>query len=294
MSDAIEKYNKQGVRTRYVSTTISMALVLFVVGVVLCAALGIYNVQHQAKESLQGDIFFSSELNDSGIKQLEVYLKTWDEFKSIRFVSSERAMQEFGDVNKDEIKALFDGQSPLPPSLCFSPKEKFANKKGMKHIKTKLLGAYPEAIIEVNYDEASVEAVNLGFQQFILLFLIIAAFLIIIAVAMINNTIRMSVYANRLTIKTMTLVGATRNYIRKPFIFRAILQGFIAAILAISFILTTVFALSNLIDTIEIKLSVAVFFMLLVTLIFLGVFITVIATLFAVNKYIRTKTNDLY
>ena len=294
MSKAIEKYNKTGIKTSYVSTIIGISLVLFMIGIVLSGMFGLSNIQNQAKESLQGDIFFNPKLNDADIKQVELRIKSWGEFKKVWFVSSERAIQEFGGKDQAEIIELLEGENPLPPSLCFSPNVKFANKQGMKKIKLKLLKYFPNQIDEVNYDQSSVEKVNLGFQQFVLLFLSIAALLIIIAVAMINNTIRMSLYSKRFTIKTMTLVGATGSYIRRPFLLKSVLQGLISAIVALCLLMTVFFALNNVIETIEISFSWQVLILLIVSLIFIGIFITLVSTWFALNKYLRMKLDDLY
>jgi cell division transport system permease protein len=294
MSKAIEKYNKRGIKTSYVSTIIGISLVLFMIGIVLSGMFGLSNIQNQAKESLQADIFFNPKLNDADIKQVESRLKSWGEFKKVWFVSSERAIQEFAGQDQAEIIELLDGENPLPPSLCFSPNVDYANKNGMKKIKAKLLKAFPNQIEEVNYDESSVEKVNLGFQQFVLLFLSIAALLIIIAVAMINNTIRMSLYSKRFTIKTMTLVGATARFIRRPFLLKSIFQGLISAIVALCLLMTVFFALNNVLETIEITFSWQALLLLLGSLILIGIFITLVSTWFALNKYLRMKLDDLY
>lgn len=294
MSEAIEKYNKQGVKTSYVSTIIGISLVLFMIGIVLSGMFGLSNIQNQAKESLQGDVFFNTKLNDADIKQIELRIKNWKEFKKVWFVSAERAIGEFGGREQEEIIELLEGENPLPPSLCFSPNATFANKNGMKKIKFKLLKSFPNQIDEVNYDEASVEKVNLGFKQFVLLFLSIAALLVIIAVAMINNTIRMSLYAKRFTIKTMTLVGATSSHIRRPFLIAAIFQGLISAIVSLFILVSVFFALNNVMETIEITFSWQVLLLLSGSLVFLGILITLVSTWFALNKYLRMKLDNLY
>ena len=294
MSNTAEQFNKKGIRTSYVSTIIGISLVLFMIGLVLSGVFGLNNIQTQAKENLQGDIFFKSTLNDADIKQVEQSLKSWKEFNNIWFVSSERAVQEFGGEGSAKIKQLLEGENPLPPSLCFSPKANYANKEGMKYIKAKLLKFYRNEIDEVNYDEASVNRVNLGFKQFVILFLSVAALLIIIAVAMINNTIRMSLYAKRFTIKTMQLVGATSKHIRKPFLKQAIIQGVLSAILALGFLMSVFFALNNVIETFEISFTIEMLLLLIGSLLLLGIFITLVSTWFALNKYLRMKLDDLY
>jgi cell division transport system permease protein len=293
MSKKAEDYSKKGLRTSYISTVIGISLVLFMIGLVLGGVFGLRSVQKQAKESLQGDIFFKSELNDSDIKQIEEQLKSWKEFSEVYFVSPERAIQEFsGDSQVEkEVEAMFLDENPLPPTVGFKPKESFATSKGMAQIQKKLLKRFPDEIDEVNYDKANV---NLGFKQFVLLFLSVALLLIIIAVAMINNTIRLALYSKRFTIKTMQLVGATSTYIRRPFIWQAVFQGFISAFVGLAMLLTVFYGLNNILETIEISYTMESFVMLVGILILIGVIMTVISTWFALNKYLRMKLDDLY
>jgi hypothetical protein len=102
MSSTTDKFSKKGVRTSYISTVIGISLVLFMIGLVIGGVLGLDNVQRKAKESLQGDLFFKSELNESDIKQIEQELKTWDEFTEVYFVSPERAKEEFAGTGQKE------------------------------------------------------------------------------------------------------------------------------------------------------------------------------------------------
>ncbi len=289
-------YSKKGLKNSYVSTVIGISLVLFMIGLVIGGLLGLKSVEKQAKENLQGDIFFKAEMNDADIKQVEQQLKSWEEFNEVYFVSPERAIQEFGgDAGTEkEMLSLFDGENPLPATIGFKPKEEFATKNGMKEIKRKLISKFPDEIDEVNYDQSSVENVNLGFKQFVFLFLSVALLLIIIAAAMINNTIRLSLYSKRFTIKTMQLVGATSAHIRKPFIILAILQGVYSAIIGLALLLSVFFGLNNLLDTIEITYTISNFIILLISIISIGIFITVFSTWFALNKYLRMKLDDLY
>jgi cell division transport system permease protein len=253
-------------------------------------------IQTQAKESLQGDLFFKPEMNNADIKQVEQELKTWPEFKSVFYVSPERAIEEFSgtDQNEDQILAIFDGENPLPATVGFKPKAAYATRSGMEQIKAKLMKAYPDQLDEVNYDKSSVESVNLGFKQFVFLFLAVAALLIVIAVAMINNTIRLALYSKRFTIKTMQLVGATSSYIRKPFLVQSIYQGVISAIIGLALLITLFYALNNVLDAVEITYELNTFLVLCGGIIFMGILITLVSTWFALNKYLRMKLDDLY
>lgn len=296
MSSNAEKFSKKGVRTSYVSTVIGISLVLFMIGLVLGGIFGLENVQKQAKESLQGDLFFKPEFNEADIKQIEQELKTWDQFSEVYFVSPERAIEEFSGTDKeaDQILSIFEGENPLPPTIGFKPKAEHATKEGMEKIKSDLMAAYPEQIDEVNYDKSSVESVNLGFKQFVFLFLAVAMLLIIVAVAMINNTIRLALYSKRFTIKTMQLVGAKHAYIRKPFLIQSIFQGAVSAIIGLALLMTLFYALNNLLDSFEISYSLESFLLLSSSLIIIGIVITFVSTWFALNKYLRMKLDDLY
>jgi cell division transport system permease protein len=296
MNSTAEKYSKRGVQTSYISTVIGISLVLFMIGLVLGGVLGLDNIQRQAKESLRGDLFFKPELNEADIKQVEQQLKTWNQFVEVYFVSPDRAIEEFSGSGKEseEILSIFEGENPLPPTVGFRPKSEFATKEGMERIKTDLLKAFPDEIDEVNYDEASVESVNLGFKQFVYLFLVVALLLIIVAVAMINNTIRLALYSKRFTIKTMQLVGATSSYIRRPFLWQSILQGAVSAVIGIALLMTLFYALNNVLDSYEISYSLEMFVVLVLSMLLIGIVITFVSTWFALNKYLRMQLDDLY
>jgi cell division transport system permease protein len=253
------------------------------------------NIQRQAKENLQADIFFKPDVNDADIKQTEQELKSWTEFSEVVYVSQDRALEEFvGLGEKDEILQILDGDNPIPTNISYKPKEKYATLSGMKDLKNRILEAYPNVIESVSYQEDSVKSVNLGFKQFVFLFGAVALLLIVIAVAMINNTIRLALYSKRFSIKTMQLVGATSGYIRKPFLIQAIGIGIVSAIIGLAILLGLFYALNNVLDSIEITYDIRSFLMLLGSLVVIGIVITLISTWFALNKYLRMKLDDLY
>lgn len=296
MGSNVDKMNKRGVKTSYVSTVIGISLVLFMIGLVLGGIFALDDIQRQAKEDLQADLFFKPDLNPADIKQIEQELKTWSEFNDVFYVSPERAIEEFTgqDQNADNILAIFEGENPLPPTVGVKPIAQYATVEGMKKLKTKLVESYGDRLDEVSYDEASVQSVNLGFKQVVYLIGLVALLLIVIAVAMINNTIRLALYSKRFSIKTMQLVGATSGYIRRPFLLQAIGIGAISGTNAMALLLGLFYALNNLVDWIDIPLSLEVFVLLFGSLIFIGVLITLLSTWFALNKYLRMKLDDLY
>ncbi|MDG1350750.1 MAG: permease-like cell division protein FtsX [Crocinitomicaceae bacterium] len=296
MSTKINKYSRRGIRSGYASTVVGISLVLFMIGLILGGVIGIQGLEKQVKEDVQVDLFFNNDLNEADIKMIEIELQQWKEFSEVYFVSPERAMQEFEGVgtSKEEMLEILDGENPLPPTVVFKPQADFANKKGLVLIEEKLTTNYPGAIAELSYNEASLEDVNVGFQQFVYLLLGVAVLLIVIAVAMINNTIRLALYAKRFTIKTMQLVGAKGSFIRRPFIVQAIIQGVLSAIFGLFLLVLVFYTSNNIFDTFEISFSRDSFVVLAGTMLTLGIFMTVMSTWFALNKYLRMSIDDLY
>lgn len=296
MSSKAEKYSKRGVRTSYVSTVIGISLVLFVIAIVLGGTFALEHIQRQAKESLQGDVFFKPEYSESDIKQIEQELRSWDYFRQVTFVDAEHAISEISGIGQssEEILDILDGESPIPTTISFNPKAEYADLAGMSAIKTALLKEYPEEIDEVHYDESSIDDVNLGFKRFVYLFVVVALLLIVVAVAMINNTIRLALYSQRFTIKTMQLVGATGRFIRRPFLLKSVLQGLVSAIIGLALFMALLYIINNLLNIIEIALPPLWLLVLFGAIILLGILISYISTWFALNKYLRMKVDDLY
>ncbi|MEX1191086.1 MAG: permease-like cell division protein FtsX [Brumimicrobium sp.] len=296
MGKDIEKYSRRGLQTGYLSVVVGISLVLFMLGLVLGAYFGLENTQNSAKEDIEIDLFFNPDLNESDIKLVEQELKSWDDIKSVWFVSPERALEVFQENDEEaaEIKAIFDNESPFPPSVSFHPKSRIVNKEGLANIKQEILKAYPDKIDEVNYDENRVNQVNLGFLQWVYLFVAIGVLLTIIAFAMINNTIRLALYSKRFTIKTMQLVGAKSGFIRKPFLVNSIVQGFISAIIGMALLMAVFYSLKRYMEIISGTYDIKTFLLLLGALVVLGVIISFFSTLFALNKYLRKKLDDLY
>ena len=296
MASEVEKYNKRGLQTGYISVIVGISLVLFMLGLVIGAYFGLDNLQSSSKENVEIDLFFNPSLNQADIKLIEQELKQWDEIKSVWFVSPERALEVFQDSEEqlNEIKSIFDGNSPFPPSVTFNPKSEHVSIEGLAVIKTKLLAEYPNQLDEVNYDENRVNDVNLGFLRWIYIFIAIGLLLTIIAFAMINNTIRLALYSKRFTIKTMQLVGAKPGFIRKPFLLSAIGQGFLSAIIGMGLLMGVFYGLNKYMEDITVTYDLETFGLLLGSLLGIGIFISLLSTWFALNKYLRKRIDDLY
>ncbi len=296
MAKDIEKYGRRGLQTGYFSVIVGISLVLFMLGLVLGSYFGLEHLQKAAKENIEVDLFFNPDLNESDIKLIEQELKGWEEVKSAWFVSPERALEVFQSDSEaaNEIKDIYNGASPFPPSVAFNPKSEHVSKQGLEKLRQKILAAYPKQVDEVNFDENRIKQVNLGFLQWIYLFVAIGLLLTIIAFAMINNTIRLALYAKRFTIKTMQLVGAKSGFIRKPFLLNALLQGFLSAIIGMALLMGVFYILKSYMAGLENTYSLETFLMLFGALVVLGIVISFFSTMFALNKYLRKRLDALY
>ena len=290
------KNNQISLTSNYISTVFGISLVLFMIGVILGSIILLKDVEKQFRENLQGDVFFLPIYNDADIKMVEQELHTWPEFKEILFVTPERAMSELFEESQLEDQSLFeiDSMFMLPSSISFKPVAEFASLSGMEHIENKIKLAFGDQIESVNYDKQSIESLDKGFNQFTFVFLFITALLVGIAAALINNTIRLSIYSKRFTIKTMQLVGATGSFIRKPFLLNAVFQGIFSSLIGLSLAMTIFYALDNTIDTVEFTYSIESFILLSICVFSVGLFLTVFSTWFALNNYLRKKIDALY
>lgn len=296
MANGVDQYKRRGLQTGYLSVVVGISLVLFMLGLVIGTYFGLEHTQKSAKENVQIDLFFNPQLNNSDIKLVAQELKNWDHIKTVWFVSPERALEVFQSNEKEAqaIKEIYGGKSPFPPSVTFNPRSNIVSKEGLAQLKTKILEDYPEQVIEVNYDQNRVKQVNLGFLQWVYLFIAIAGLLAIIAFAMINNTIRLALFSKRFTIKTMQLVGAKSSFIRRPFMLTSILQGFLSAIIGMALILGVFYAIKRYMNIIGAAYDLKTFLILFLILIIIGVVISLFSTWFALNKYLRRKLDKLY
>lgn len=290
------KYNKRGIRTGYIATIIGIALVLFIINVLLGGSIALDYIQKQAKESFQADIFFQADVTDEDIKAIEMEIRQWPEIHSVRFVNSEQAINEISGLDQkgQEIVELLDGAIVIPSNITFSPSADYADLTGLKKITDKLTDSFKEEIDTIDYNVESLEKVNLGFKKFVYLFGVIALVLVIVALSLINNTIRLALYAERFNIKTMQLVGATNRYIRKPYLRKAFFNGILSAFIGFALFLALVQIIESNYNFIDIELNYQIIAVLLGVLIIIGVTISYVATWFALNKYLRTQLNDLY
>jgi cell division transport system permease protein len=207
------------------------------------------------------------------------------------YITKKQAAEEFQEmVGEDFVDFL--GFNPLPATLEIHLKADFTEAEQIIEIEYELMQS--NLVDEVNYQEMLIAKINRNVRKISLILLVIGGILSFIAITLINNTIRLSIYSKRFIIKTMLLIGATRGFIRRPFIGKSLVQGFLGGLIAMGFLALFVKAVINEITELAELQDLNEFLIIGAIIIVLGMILSGISTYFAVNKYIKMKTDSLY
>ncbi len=278
-------------KTIYISTVISISLVLLMVGLLGLILVHGRKLSNYVKENIVLNVIINEGTKEVEVLQLQKQIEANNYVKSTQYISKELAARNLTqDLGEDFIKFL--GYNPLLSSIDVYMKADFANNQSID-ILSKQLQKNP-MINEVRYQKSLVDMINQNIRTISLVILGFGGVLLIIAVALINNTIRLAIYSQRFIIKSMQLVGATRGFIRKPFINYGILHGFIAGLIAIILLVLTLYFAQKEIPELVILTDFTEFGIVFLGVIGVGILISGISTYFAVTKYLGLKTQDLY
>lgn len=285
---------KKGIRTAYVSTVIGIVMVLFITGLVSWFVLGLNHLKNNKIESFEIDLFFEKSVSDVELGVIEQEIAAKHYVSSASYRSSEEAWEILSEEVGDSALTVIDNENPLNQSIIMTLKKEYFSLDSLMWIETELKSDYPEQLTEVSYRKEDFQEVNTSLQKMVYFVLLIALMLLFIAIGMINNTIRLSLYSKRFLIKTMQLVGATPGFIRRPFILSAIGQALISGLIAGCMVLGFLFLLERY-DPIFLDMTdIRIFLIVMVGIVLLGIIITVLSTYFALRKYLRLNLDNLY
>ncbi|MBP1616995.1 MAG: Cell division protein FtsX [Bacteroidetes bacterium] len=274
-----------------VTTTISIALVLFLLGLTILTAFTGRGISAFVKENLTISVVISGDMDKPSIDGLQTSIQKKKYVRSVHFVSKEEIKKQLiEDLGRDPEEVL--GYNPASDCFDINLKPDYANPDSMKIVEKDLKGL--NLVKNVMYSADDLRMVNTNLSRISAGLLVLAIVLMVISFALIQNTIRLNIYSRRFLINTMRLVGATNSFIRKPFVTGMIVSGILAAILANLGILGLVYYFQqeypDLLTIIDINNLFIVFGAVLV----LGILLTLVATVFAVNRYLRMKTDRFY
>ena len=291
MASSFDKFQKRRLISSYFSVVLSVFLVLFLLGILGFFIINSKKLADDFKEEIAMTVFFKNEANDTILKAFGKELKAAPFAKSFVYVSKEVAAKQHTDIIGEDFMT-FLGENPLQNSYDIHLKADYVIKDSIAKIETRLRKNV--MISDIVYDKQLVNLVNDNIKKVSMWILIVSGFLTFIAVLLINSSLRLSIHSNRFIIKTMQMVGATKAFIRKPFVMRSVKLGMIGAGLAIiALIGVLIYIETNFpgLGILEDKLLVA----LVLLLVFgAGVLITWISTYFATQRFLNLRTDDLY
>lgn len=273
------------------TTTISITLVLLLLGLTILVGIMGKRLSTLVKENISITVEIPDNVKDSEIKKIQNELNKAPYVKEIRFITKEEIKKQLiVDLGKDPEEIL--GYNPASNCYEINLKSEYANSDSIKVVEKSL--KQKKIIQEILYNQEDLDLVNENLSKLGMAMLLLAVILMLISFTLIRNTIRLNIYSKRFTINTMQLVGATNSFIRKPFLWQMVTYGVIAALL--SGVIITIIAFYAIREYTELTSILTQYdlFVVYASVLILGILLTVIATYFAVNRYLKMNKNNLY
>lgn len=290
MSDNL---TKKRLRTSGFTVIISLALVLFMLGALGLLVINANKLSEHFKENVGFQIYLKDTASSAQTDGLVQEITNSRYAKSVILINKEQAAEKLkADLGEDFVSFL--GSNPLLNSIEVKLNAAFADSDTLMSVEKNLLQKHQSIIKEVVYQKDMINSLNKNTNAIAFFILIFSGALLIVAIALINNTIRLSIYSQRFLIRTMYLVGATRAFISRPFIFKGVRQGIIAGIIAGALLAGFLVLSTRFIPDLLQLQDENVLLLLFGLLVLLGIIISALSALFAVLRYLRLKTSDLY
>ena len=291
MSQYIERYQRRKLISSYFSVVLSIALVLFLLGVLGLLVLNTKKLADHFKEQITISVFLKDNAKPVEIDQLQKSLALAEYTKSAEYISKEDAAEQYSeDIGENFVEFL--GYNPLQNSIDVHLKADFVSPEQIEQIAGDL--ASKTYVEEVSYDKPLIELLNDNARKISLWILVASAIFTVIAVLLINSSIRLSIYSKRFIIKTMQMVGATKTFIRRPFIWTNIKLGMVGAIVALIALGILIYYINKNFPELELFNEYVVLIFLFVGVFGLGVIISWASTHFATQRFLNLRPDDLY
>ena len=291
MSTADNRLMRRRLANAYLSSVISISLVLLLVGVAAMLLVNAKGVSNYFKENMQVTVMMKQNVSDEAAMDYQAFLDGERYIRSSVFVSKEQGQREMADMLGDDFLDVFE-TSPIPVSIDVTLKADYVSADSLEMVKNEM--ARSPLVDEVVYQSSLVDALNANLSKISAVLGIFIALLLFISFVLINNTVRLNVYARRFTIHTMKLVGATRSFIRAPFLVQAAFQGVFAAFISIIALVVMMYFMRSefeqLFEIFRLDLLLTVMGIVLVS----GLVICLLSTWFVVNKLVSLKKDELY
>jgi len=283
--------SKTKLRSSYLTVVVSLSLVLFLLGVMGFVLINARELSDYFRESLSFAVLLRDDAKEADIRMLQKDLDAKQYVKSTEYVSKdEAAVKMKDDLGEDFVD--FIGDNPLPPSIDVYLFAGYTSPDSVAKIEKYVLEY--SFVKEVYYQKSLLLLINENVRKISLFLLVISSFLFLIALTIINNTIRLSIYSRRFLIRTMQLVGATRAFIRKPFLVQSAFHGLLASLIAMSLLMGLLYLIEREFFLMFSSGSTELLVLLGVSIMSTGILISIISTFFSVNRYLSISEDKLY
>ena len=291
MSSKFDSYQKRRLQSSYFSVVISIALVLFMVGVLGLVLLKSTLVANRVKEKVAITLFLKDDVTTKNRNDLKASLQKEEFTKTIIYTSKEKAAKIYSkEIGEDFLKFL--GKNPLKNGIDIYLKADFVTPEKVQEIEERFLkNAF---VANVSYDKTLINLLVKNIKRISFWLLVFNVFFGLVSMILINSSIRLSIYSKRFNIKTMQMVGATKGFIRKPFIWRGIKLGMIGAIIALIGLAFVIYYIDKYVPSIELIEDYITLGYLIGGVLVSAFFITWISTFFATQRFLNLQTEELY
>ena len=279
-------------KPNYIYSIIGVAIVLFIMGIMGWLFLNLHSIGDNFKEDIRISVYIHST-DKNTVGNIQQFIASQDYAKNVEYVNKEKAKAIWNKENNEDWAKILDVNS-LPESIDFFAKAAYVNTDSLNKITAAIESEFKNEIADIQYPKSLVTSLNERTTKIGFIFLVLAIILCIIVIISIDNTIRLAMFSNRFLIKTMQMVGATRNFISKPLLIRALLNGLISALIAIFLLFGLIeWAISQFPQLDKLQ-GIGNSLLLFGGLILLGVGISVFSTHRSVLKYLKMKLDELY
>lgn len=285
------KMMRRRLANAYLSSVISISLVLLLVGIAALLLMNARSVSDYFKENMEVSVVMRPTVFDEEALSFMEELAEEEFVNSSEFVSKEQGELEMIELLGEDFMDIMDS-SPIPASISLTLHASYVSSDSLEVVKAKIM---EEPLVEeVSYQKGLVDALNANFTRISAVLAVFIVLLLFISYVLINNTVRLNVFARRFTIHTMKLVGATRAFIRAPFLGRAAVQGLISALLANAALVGLLYALKDKLGQLFEAFSPGVLVIVACIVLAAGVLICVVSTFFVVNRLVALEKDELY
>lgn len=279
-------------KPNYIYSIIGVAIVLFIMGIMGWLFLNLHSIGDNFKEDIRISVYLRTSDKNS-IGSIQQFIASEPYAKNVEYVNKDKAKAIWNKENNEDWGKILD-VNPLPESVDFFAKADYVNVDSLTKISASIENKFKNEVADIQYPKSLVTNLNERATKIGLIFLVMSIVLCIIVIISIDNTIRLAMFSNRFLIKTMQMVGATRNFISKPLLIRALLNGLISAFIAIFLLFGLIEWATTQFPQIKTLQGISTSVMLFGGLIILGVGISVLSTYRSVLKYLKMKLDELY